>query len=323
LAATTYLKIEQHLNRGHQVLVFINRRGFAPVLLCHACGAIADCVACERHYTVHQKINKLICHHCGSQKELITKCRQCCSTELISLGVGTQRLYQALVKRFPQVVVAQIDRDELRKKHALEHALEEIAQGKTQLMVGTQLLAKGHHFPALTLVVMVDADSGLYNQDFRSLERLGQLLLQVAGRAGRASLPGEVLIQTHIPSHPLLNTLIQEGYDAFAQALLLQRKAAQLPPYVYISLVRAKGRVNKQVDQFLHVIKKRLSHSPVRVYGPAPAPMPKKAGLYRMQLCLIANKRQDLHLVLQQLADVPMKGVGVKWSIDVDPIELG
>jgi primosomal protein N' (replication factor Y) len=323
LAHTTYTKIEAHLSQGHQVLVFVNRRGFAPVLLCHACGWIADCPACERHFTVHQKIQTLICHHCGRQEALRSHCGGCKCQDLISLGVGTQRLYKALMKRFPNVNTAQIDRDELRKKHALEQALQDIATGQTQLMVGTQLIAKGHHFPQLTLVVIVDADAGLYNPDFRALERLGQLLLQVAGRAGRAEHPGTVLIQTHVPQHPLLNVLIQQGYDVFARALLSQRKLAQLPPFMHLSLIRAKGRIPKQVEIFLHQTKKRLSTTSVRIYGPAPSPMPKKAGLYRMQLCFMSPTRQDLHEVLQQLKALPMKGTGVKWSIDVDPVDLG
>lgn len=322
LAPRSYAKIESHLAAGYQVLVFVNRRGFAPVLLCHACGWSADCPACERHYTVHQKIQTLMCHHCGKQAPLMHHCLNCKSTELISCGVGTQRLYQVLAKRFPNVSIAQIDRDELRKKHALEEALAAISSGETQLMVGTQLLAKGHHFPRLTLVVIVDADSALYHPDFRALERLGQLLLQVSGRAGRAEHQGEVLIQTHMPDHPMLNMLIKQGYDAFAQALLAQRQAALLPPYMHIGLIRAKGRISQQVEGFLHDLKKRLSKASVRVYGPAPSIMPKKANLYRMQLCLMSAKRQDLHDMLQQLKSIPMKGLGVKWSIDVDPVEL-
>lgn len=322
LATPTYQKIATHLEQGHQVLIFVNRRGFAPVLLCHTCGWTANCTACDRHYTVHQKIQTLMCHHCGRQESLKSLCGGCQSNTLISLGLGTQRLFQALKKRFPHIQSAQIDRDELRKKHALEQALDDIAQEKTQMMVGTQLLAKGHHFPRLTLVVIADADSGLYSPDFRALERLGQILLQVAGRAGRAEYPGEVIIQTHMPQHPLLNVLIQQGYDAFASALLEQRALAKLPPYMHVGLIRAKGKRVEHVDSFLRQLKTFLTHSEVRVYGPAPAPMPKKAGFYRKQLCLMSPKRQALHEALQGLKERDVKGVGVKWSIDIDPVDL-
>lgn len=321
LAATTCLKIEEHLKQGNQVLVFINRRGYAPVYLCHACGWMADCPACERHYTVHKKINNLICHHCGRQEELYSRCKQCASTELISLGLGTQKLYKTLTERFPHVVTQQIDRDTIKKKNALDDALDDIASHKTQLIVGTQLLAKGHHFPNLTLVIVVDVDASFYNQDFRALEKLGQLLLQVAGRAGRAHLNGEVLIQTHLPHHPSLNILIQQGYDAFARSLLIQRRNSMLPPYLYMGIVLAKGRKIENVIAFLQQLKQKIREE-LKIYGPAPAIIPKKAGLYRMQLCLVAPNRNSLSLALNNLKQQPIEKSGIKWHVDVDPIEL-
>ncbi len=326
LCEKTYQKIQQHLERNQQVLVFVNRRGFAPVLMCQDCGHMADCSACERHSTVHQKIDQLICHHCGRQERLWSQCHRCGSRALLTIGIGTQRLYQALHQRFPLIAMAQIDRDELSKKHALDQALEAIAQGKTQLMIGTQLLTKGHHFPNLSLVVVVDVDAGLYHPDFRSLERLGQVLLQVAGRAGREKIPGEVLIQTYVPHHPMLNLLIQQGYDAFAERLLEDRKLACLPPFVFSGMIRAQGRRVAQVEAWLHTVKQQLKRhahaSEVQVWGPAPAMMPKKAGLYRMQLCIMSPTRQQLHECLHGLRQMKSSSSGIRWSIEVDPLEL-
>lgn len=323
LTEKSYVAIEQHLKQGNQVLVFINRRGFAPVRLCHHCGWIADCVACDSHLTVHQAEGLLKCHHCGRQQKVSETCAVCHSEELISVGVGTQRLYQALGQRFPEIRIARVDRDEVKRKKALEQTLSAIEKGDIQLIVGTQMLAKGHHFPRLTLVVMVDADGGFYNHDFRAIEHLGQLILQVSGRAGRAELPGEVLIQTHLPHHPLLNILIQEGYDAFAQALLQTRAEAQLPPYTFMALVRAQSRQEEAVLNHLMQMKPLLVNKGIKVLGPAPAVLARKAKMYRMQLCLQAASRQQLHEALLELKAVGLpKKPRVQWTIDVDPIEM-
>lgn len=325
LTERTYRAIETHLKQGNQVLVFINRRGFAPVRLCHQCGWIANCSACDSHMTVHQQDGLLKCHHCGRQTKLQLRCGVCQSQELISVGIGTQRLYQALAKRFPKTAIARVDRDEVKRKRALEQALSAIESGETQLVVGTQMLAKGHHFPKLTLVVIVDADSGFYNQDFRAVERLGQLILQVSGRAGREALPGEVLIQTHLPDHPLLKVLIQAGYDAFAQEILKLRQAASLPPYTFWALIRAKARQEEAVSVHLSEMKQFLSGRGIKVLGPAPALLARKAKFHHMQLCLQSTTRQQLHDALtdlRRMVALNKQKSKVQWSIDVDPIEV-
>ena len=208
---------------------------------------MADCRACDAHLTMHRSLGRLVCHHCGLEQAIPTHCHSCQSRELMPVGTGTQRVHEYLCIKFPNTSILRIDRDEVRKKDAFDACLARINAGEAQLIIGTQMLAKGHHFPRLTLVVVLDADNGLYNQDFRALERLGQLLTQVAGRAGRAEFPGHVIIQTHLPEHPLLNILVKQGYDDFAEELLLLRQQAALPPYHFLSVIRAEGRALPQV----------------------------------------------------------------------------
>ncbi len=331
LAPSAIQHIERHLQQNKQVLVFINRRGFSPVLLCHQCGWIADCPACDSHLTLHRQDNRLICHHCGKQQYNYNNCPKCQNKELIPVGTGTQRLAEFLQTQFPNVALIRIDRDEVRKKNELTKRLEQINQGEAQLIVGTQMMAKGHHFPKLTLVVIVDADCGFYNQDFRAIEHLGQLVTQVAGRAGRAQQPGEVIIQTHFPNHPLLNTLIQKGYNSFTTELLQTRAHAQLPPHYFLALIRAQGRKSLRVLRFLKAIQAHLqatTTSPylsVRSYGPAPAPMARKANQHRMQLLLKSPSRTHLQTTLTSLrewATINNVDTSIRWHIDVDPIDL-
>jgi primosomal protein N' (replication factor Y) len=325
LAPKTIQTIATHLEQDNQVLVFINRRGFAPVLLCHQCGWMADCNACDSHLTIHKDFGVLICHHCGLTEHLHSRCKPCKSTELIKVGAGTQRIQKALVEAFPETAILRIDRDLVTTKHGLEENLNLIHQGDAKLIVGTQLLAKGHHFPRLTLVVILDADNGFYNQDFRALEHLGQLITQVSGRAGRAQYAGEVLIQTHLPQHPLLNTLIIQGYPAFAQELLSAREKAELPPYQFLALIRAEGKTQKMVLQFLHKLKTKLQDNTLTVMGPAPAPLARKAHQHRLQLLVKSSSRKKLQTTLTQLRSwvtINKINQGVQWNIDVDPMDL-
>jgi len=325
LASTTLKTIEEHLNQQQQVLVFINRRGFSPVLLCHSCGWMADCHHCDSHLTLHRKHAKLVCHHCGAMQAIPRNCKSCQAGELVPIGSGTQRIYEFFEKKFPQNKLIRIDRDTVQKKDALSNQLAQIDSGEAQLIVGTQMLAKGHHFPRLTLVVVLDADAGLYNQDFRAIESLGQLLTQVAGRAGRAKLPGHVIIQTHLPQHPLLNTLIQQGYDAFAEALLVSRKQAMLPPFHYLAAIRAQGPKIENVLAFLHRLKHILSENNLETMGPAPAPLSRKAGHHRMQLLLKSPSRVLLQKALTHMrASITMQKLDrrIRWNIDVDPLDL-
>lgn len=325
LAAPTLHIISKHLKNNNQVLVFINRRGYAPVLLCHACGWMVDCRACDSHLTMHRKTNCLLCHHCGLTQGIPSRCKQCHGSELIPIGSGTQRIFDYLQHQFPDTKMLRVDRDEVRKKDEMNASLERINQGDVQLIVGTQMLAKGHHFPNMTLVVVVDADSGFYNQDFRALEQLGQLLTQVAGRAGRAEHQGQVLIQTHLPHHPLLNTLIQQGYDAFSHALLSTRKQAALPPYHYLAMIRAQDRQNSKLVLLLNSMKAYLQTLSVDVLGPAPAPLARKANLYRMQLLLKAPSRKQLQAALTAMREwlsTNKPSTNIRWNVDVDPQDL-
>ncbi|MDI9819638.1 MULTISPECIES: primosomal protein N' [unclassified Legionella] len=324
LATNSLNIINEHLKQNNQVLIFINRRGFAPVLLC-SCGWIADCPACDSHFTLHRKSARLICHHCGLANPIPSQCKKCHSKELMPIGAGTQRIYEYLAEQFPDASLLRIDRDVVQRKNALNNHLERIAKGEATLIVGTQMLAKGHHFPRLTLVVILDADAGFFNQDFRALERLGQLLTQVAGRAGRAHFPGQVVIQTHLPHHPLLNLLIQEGYEAFAEALLASRQEAQFPPYHFLAMIRAQDKSAEKVLGFLQRIKKQLVSQEINVLGPAPAPLARKANQHRMQLLVKSPSRKKLQTTLTQLREwltINKLTHLVRWNVDMDPMDL-
>ncbi|STX37007.1 primosomal protein N' [Legionella feeleii] len=325
LAANTLNTIAEHLKQGNQVLVFINRRGFSPVLLCHQCGWMADCSACDSHLTLHRQSGRLICHHCGATKAIPHHCLHCHGKELLPIGAGTQRIHEYLAEQFPQTKLLRIDRDEIQKKDALNKHLTSIHNGEAQLIVGTQMLAKGHHFPRLTLVVVLDADAGFYNQDFRAIERLGQLLVQVAGRAGRAQYAGQVIIQTHIPQHPLLNRLIQEGYESFATALLAERREAELPPYHFLAVIRAQDKQTSKVLEFLHAIKAQLFHQKLKILGPAPAPLARKAEQHRMQLLIKSPSRTLLQATLTALREwltINKLSNNIRWNVDIDPMDL-
>jgi primosomal protein N' (replication factor Y) (superfamily II helicase) len=321
-------KMRQHLADGRQVLLFINRRGYAPVLMCHSCGWIADCRACDAHMTVHLNPDYLQCHHCGARQGLITKCPQCDTAELISVGIGTKRLEQSLIELFPDYPVVRIDRDSTRHKQAMQTIMERVTQGDPQILLGTQMLAKGHHFPDVTLVGIVDADSGLFSPDFRAQERLVQLLLQVAGRAGRAQHAGEVLIQTHSPEHPLLTDLITQPYDVLVEKLLAERRQACLPPYSAFALLRCEAKSMPQAMTHLTQIRQQLSSqtkSTISLLGPIPAPMQKRAGFFHAQLLLSCPKRRQLQDLLAAIAQRSSKIISqtpLKCTLDVDPLEL-
>jgi primosomal protein N' (replication factor Y) len=323
------------------VLVFKNRRGYAPVLLCHDCGWSAQCKRCSTPLraspmTVHGGGRRLQCHHCGARQTPPPACPDCAGLALQPQGVGTERLEESLAERFGDVPVMRIDSASTRRKDALEKRFAELGEGPG-ILVGTQMLAKGHDLPNLTLVAVVGIDEGLFSADFRAGEKLAQLLIQVAGRAGRAEKPGEVLLQTHHPDHPLLQTLIHGGYHAFAETELAQREAAGFPPYVHLALLRAEAQHADMPMQFLHAAKTALqpyaAARPARgaaaeglaLDGPVPAPMPRRAGMYRAQLLLTAPTRRALHAALDgalpaiyALPDARK----VRWSLDVDPVDL-
>ena len=319
--------MRRHLSYGHQVLVFLNRRGYAPVMLCHQCGWSASCRYCDARLTVHHQPSRLLCHHCGFQMPLIRTCQSCRQSELIALGMGTEQLEKTLREIFPDKQICRVDRDNVRTFSALEKTLASVHNKEVDILIGTQMLVKGHHFENVSLVAAVDVDNGLFSADFRAIERLGQSLIQVAGRAGRASIAGEVFIQTHHPNHPLLRQLFQEGYFVFADTVLKERLQAQLPPAKHMVLLRAEASSEQRVHDFLIDAKKQLgcgSHA-VELLGPLPAIMAKKAGVYRAQLFLQAAHRRAIHHALSiflESVEIKKKWVGVRWMIDVDPMEV-
>ncbi len=320
-------RMGQHLQADGQVLLFLNRRGYAPTLLCHECGWIADCARCDSHMTYHHSEHLLRCHHCGAQRRKDPVCPTCKSAELVSVGIGTERLERALQHHCPDTPLVRIDRDTTRRKGSLDVLLEKIHTGQPQILIGTQMLAKGHHFPNVTLVGIIDTDQGLYSADFRATERMAQQILQVSGRAGRAERPGEVFIQTHHPEHPLLHTLIARGYHAFALELLTERQQAGLPPYTSMALLRAESVHPTAALTFLQQLQQLLQqqhHVALQIYGPIPSPMEKRAGKIRAQLILIHPQRAGLQQALQQLLtniDNRVAQRKVRWSVDVDPID--
>ncbi len=321
--------IDDRLRRDEQVMLFINRRGYAPVWMCYDCNWIASCRRCDARMTVHRDDNLLWCHHCGLQQPLPHRCPECGGDNLNPLGQGTQRIEQMLRERFPDARIARIDRDSVRARGRLEKVLEAIRNGDYSLLVGTQLLSKGHHFPNVTLVAVPDIDQGLFGIDFRSTERLAQLLIQVAGRSGRAGKRGEVLIQTRHPDHPLLHLLLERGYEAFAREAMRERRAAGFPPYTYQALLRASSPKQPAPNEFLEQARSLLGDLPesTRVvhWGPVPPPMAKRAGRYRAQLLLQADSRARLQALLRAWlpAVAGLRAARrVRWSVDVDPLDL-
>jgi primosomal protein N' (replication factor Y) len=319
--------IEKHLQQQGQVLIFLNQRGFSPCVICHQCGWIANCGHCDSHLVYHQHNNRLICHHCGRQQPCMQYCLKCQVGKLTCLGAGTERIEQALHQHFHDYPIIRVDRDSTRKKGTLEAKLASITQGHSQILIGTQMLAKGHHFPNMTLVAVIDADSGFLSADLKAAERMGQLLVQVSGRAGRGDKKGEVIIQTRHPQNPALITLIEKGYTAFAKMLLHQRQQSQLPPYSYLALLRAEALSEAMVFKFLNQARTYLpsSDTHVDIMGPVPAPMARKAGKWRGQLLLQTSTWKQRHVLLDHLiAHISQLKTSyqLKWSIDVDPYDL-
>lgn len=328
LSLSVIQTMERHLSQGGQVLLFINRRGYAPSLICHHCGWTAGCEKCDANLTLHQNPAMLCCHHCGSINKIPAKCPNCQNQDLIASGLGSERIEIALKKLFPTFKVSRIDSDTTRRKGTLEKALQEVMEGDAKILVGTQMLTKGHHFPEVTMVVIVNADSGLFSANFRASEHLAQLITQVAGRAGRAQKPGEVYIQTHNPDHPLLQKLIHDGYQGFSKACLKERKEAQLPPFVYSAIFRAESKNKELAHEFLQKIKthgRAIINEDVRILGPVAAIIERKANRYHAQVLVHSKNRIDLHNTIKGLIEYAEKlplAKRLKWSIDIDPIEF-
>ena len=330
IASSTLTAIREAVSKKQQVLVFLNRRGFAPTLLCHQCGWVAECRSCDARLTVHRGRGRLICHHCNYQQRTVHQCPSCQSRELIAAGEGTERSEAWLQQAFPDIPVLRVDRDSTRNKGAMQKVFDTANSGEPCILVGTQMLAKGHHFANITLVVVLDADSGLFSADFRAHERMGQLLVQVAGRSGRGAIAGKVLLQTHQPEHPLLQLLIDRGYSDYAKLLLDQRQLTQLPPFNQMAIIRAESNNPNQAEMFLRAARSLAETisppSPSLGYlGPLPALMEKRAGRFRFLLQLSGQRRRDIQQLLSalcpQLEKIP-EARQVRWAIDVDPQEL-
>lgn len=323
-------QIQQHLENQQQVLIFINRRGYAPILFCQSCEWRARCSRCDSYLVWHKQRAQLLCHHCGKQTPAPSRCPECLSVSLAPLGQGTQRLAEHLETTFSDYATVRIDRDNVKNKNQLESQLNIIHQNKPCILIGTQMLAKGHHFPNVTLVIILDIDQGLISPDFRALEKTAQLIMQVAGRAGRAEKPGKVLLQTKQPTHYLFQTLIKKNYQFFLQQLLTERKTCLLPPYGFLALFRAEAKNPTEAFGAARLIKKILEENiqqenTIIIYDAIPAPMQKKAGFIRVQLLIQAQNRSMLQKLLAHclpLFNQEKLLKNTRWSIDIDPIDV-
>jgi primosomal protein N' (replication factor Y) len=325
LAAPTLDAIAACLARDEQALIFKNRRGYSPVLLCHDCGWSAQCPDCDRALTLHRGASRLRCHHCDREEAVPRACPACGGLALNPLGEGTERLEEALAAHFPGVPIVRVDRDTTRGRRMRDALFESLPAAGARILVGTQMLAKGHDLPYLTLVVVVGVDEGLHSIDFRASERLGQLIVQVAGRSGRAERPGSVILQTHDPAHPLLVLLMNNGYRALATQLLADRRAAGFPPFAQFALLRAETKDKSVLEAFLAAAARAVDDPAVSAHGPLPAPMPRRAGAFRGQVLIETAERAAMQAFLPGWLDrvrtLPDER-RLRWSIDVDPVDL-
>jgi primosomal protein N' (replication factor Y) len=319
--------IDQHLKAGGQIIVFLNRRGYAPSLFCNSCGWVAPCVHCDARMTLHRRAQQLRCHHCGAQAPVPSICASC-GQALLPVGQGTERVEETLGRFFPDAPLARLDRDSASARGSIQTVLDRVHSGEARILVGTQMLTKGHHFPDVTLVVILDADQGLFASDFRATERLAQTITQVAGRAGREARAGEVMIQTQFPEHPLLNRLISEGYESFALSALEERREAGWPPFSRLALLRAEAKDSAALDSFLRAAAaagQALSESAVKILGPAAALIARRADHFRAHLLIETPVRSTLQRFLARwlprIEDL-QHPAALRWSIDVDPLEV-
>jgi len=312
--------------RGEQALLFRNRRGFSPVLMCHACGWHAACERCDKPMTWHRGAAQMRCHHCGAQRPVPSHCPDCGNLTLEPRGVGTERMEQALAKLFPNVPVIRIDRETTRHRGGVDERLQQLQPDQPGILVGTQMLAKGHDLPNLTLVGLIGVDDGLFSVDFRASERLCQLIVQVSGRAGRALKPGKVWLQTLHPDHALLRGLLKFGYAKVAKELLEERREASFPPFAFLALLRSEAKTAAAADAFLaHSAHVAGTPEGITIVGPMAAPMPRRAGFHRSHLLLSAEDRPRLHAFLSDwIARVRQldEARKVRWSLDIDPMDL-
>lgn len=328
LSSVLRTQMQAEIAAGNQVLLFLNRRGYAPVFTCHGCGWVGGCRHCDARLTLHLAQKRLWCHHCDWSLPLPGRCPECNGLDLRMLGQGTERLEDELRPMFPDIEIARIDRDSVRRKGEMARLLGAARRGEIQILLGTQMLAKGHDFPGVTLVGILDLDQSLYASDFRAPERTAQLLVQVAGRAGRADRSGRVVIQTRHPEHPLLQSLLKDGYGGFARAALDERREAELPPFAYLALARADAPSETEPLAFLREARslgQAMGDPAVQLLGPVPAPMERRAGRYRAQLLVQCAERPRLQHFLRHWT-IALRGLPkprrLRWSLDVDPQDM-
>jgi len=319
--------LKTRIARKEQSLLFINRRGYSPVLLCGACLWVAPCARCSSRLVVHLGQRKLRCHHCGHEQKIPVQCPSCGDANLHPTGQGTQRLEETLAKLLPEARIARVDRDSTSRKNALVDILNRVQNQEIDILIGTQMLAKGHDFPNLTLVGVIDTDSALYSPDFRASERLFAQLMQVAGRAGRADKAGEVIIQTQFPFHTLFNALRIQDYESFANSQLVEREQVQFPPYIYTALLRAEANDYAPVSQLLQYAFNvgRALNQQVTIYEPMRPQMERIKGMERGHILLQARQRSPLQFVLKNLVHTlrnHKQASKIRWSVDVDPLEF-
>jgi primosomal protein N' (replication factor Y) len=328
-AAQTFARIDAHLQDSGQVLVYLNRRGFAPIVMCHECNWQAQCRNCDARLTLHQSQQALLCHHCGYSEAVPEACPECGHGEIKHYGIGTEQLQQGLTQRYPDTPVLRVDRDVISSREALKSRLEQLQSGAPCILIGTQMIAKGHDYPAITLSVVLDADQALFSASYRASERLTQTLLQVCGRSGRGDRAGEAIVQTRFPEHPLMQALLRRSYRQIADELLQERRLLGFPPYARVVIFRSDAQELQQALSKLETIKTLLQQSPrfqqLSTIGPIPALMTRRIGRYRAQLSLLTTDHRLLRAVLasampaiQEIPSTPR----ASWNIDIDAYDL-
>ena len=319
-------QIDQELQQGNQALVFLNRRGWSPKITCQDCGWVAECDHCDTYLTYHKYMDRLRCHHCERIYGIPEFCPQCGSQKIETMGVGTEKLHKGLAENLPNAEIIRVDRDTVKTSNQWQKTVDEIKTGKPCVLVGTQMLSKGHDFPNLTLVVIVNVDNSFYSLDFRATEHLSQLMIQVSGRAGRKHKKGQVIIQTQCPQNEFFELLLGKNYQEYATHELKLRQQVGFPPASFMSIIRARCKDEKKLESFLETVSNNIPQDPnVSVLGPIPAPIYKKMGQYQMQLIFNANNRKSLHQSLKNALTMIRKDKidnGIIWNLDIDPVNL-
>ena len=318
-------QIQKQLDKGEQTLLFIGRRGFSHTLLCKSCGWLSKCSKCDSHMAYHSSDKKLWCHHCGHKEYYPSKNSCCEESKIIPLGFGTERIENKLESLFPPAKIMRVDSDNINTNKKLRDFIEKTKTGSIDILVGTQMLVKGHDFPKVSLVGIMDIDPGLHSIDFRGIERTAQLMVQVSGRSGRHKTQGQVIIQTRKPDHELVTELLSHGYDDFSRKALKEREGALLPPYSFIALLKASSQKITLCQTFLQKLKSYFDgNKNINIYGPIPAPRIKKNNMYYFQLLIKSSNRKLLLQKSQEIREyiVGKKLSSIRWSLDIDPLDL-